>query len=135
MTRPPDPTGGTDAPVPAASSRPAARSRPPARRRRQLVGRLWHAAEQQVAEIEARLASLSGDPAQLEREAKTLAVIARTLRDLSALEEEARNRAEVSPDAGNPARTLAAFRAELAQRLAGLRDERPGGAAAGEPQA
>lgn len=135
MTLPPDPTGNTGAPVPAAPPRAPARRRAATRRRTRLVNRLWQAAEQQVAEIEARLASLSGDPVQLEREAKTLAVIARTLRDLAALDDETRPRADEDSDAGTPARSLAAFRAELAQRLAALRGEGPGNASSGEPAA
>ena len=104
-------------------------ARPRRRARRPLIHRLWSAAERQVAEIEARLASLSGDPALLERDAKTLAVIARTLRDLVALD------TETAPDppaperdahAGNPVRSLEAFRDELAQRLDALRRERAG---------
>ncbi|MCZ8182092.1 MAG: hypothetical protein O9322_03910 [Beijerinckiaceae bacterium] len=104
-------------------------ARPRRRARRPLIHRLWSAAEKQVAEIEARLSSLSGDPALLERDAKILAVIARTLRDLVALEAETRpqNAAPEREDhAGNAFRSLEAFRAELAQRLDALRRERPG---------
>lgn len=104
-------------------------ARPCRRARRPLVRRLWSAAEKQVAEIEARLASLPGDPALLERDAKILAVIARTLRDLVALEAETHPECPVperEDHAGMPVRSLEAFRAELAQRLDALRRERPG---------
>ncbi len=45
--------------------------------RRRVVARLWRTAERQVAEIEQRLSS-ADDPQMLERDAKTLAIIART---------------------------------------------------------
>jgi hypothetical protein len=110
--------------------------RPPARRR--VVARLWHTAERQVAEIEARLEQ-GGDAAALERDAKTFAIIARTVRDLVALDAEAEARmttkekrsahASAEPeDAATPedfgTRDIEQFRAELARRLDALRAER-----------
>ncbi|MCZ8375048.1 MAG: hypothetical protein O9342_06705 [Beijerinckiaceae bacterium] len=109
-------------------------ARPRRRARRPLIRRLWSAAEKQVAEIEARLATLPGDPALLERDARTLALIAKTLRDLVALDAETGpvHRAPEREDhAGNAVRSLEAFRTELAQRLDALRRERPGPDAAG----
>jgi len=110
-------------------------TRRPARAR--LVSRLWKTAEGQVAEIEARLLAMRDDPQVLERDAKTLAIIARTLRDLVALDAETKAPARkdhadehTNPDAP---RDLATFRAELARKLDELRGERAGDDAAGEP--
>lgn len=115
-------------------------STPRAPARRRVVARLWLTAERQVAEIEARL-NAGGDPAMLERDAKTFALIARTVRDLVALDMEAEAHAkekrrahafksETSPGADGAqeesfsGRDIEDFRAELAQRLAALRAER-----------
>jgi hypothetical protein len=50
-----------------------------------LVGRMMIAAEAQVSEIEARLAE-AGSPPDRERDARTLAVLARTMRELIAVD-------------------------------------------------
>lgn len=118
--------------------------------RQRVVTKLWRTAERQVAEIETRIAGLDGDPAALERDAKTLAIIAKTVRDLVALDGEAaslpdrntmKERAE--SHGSRPAKTdaasleahgdtefgprdIAGFRAELARRLDELRQEREG---------
>lgn len=120
------------------SATPTRRAAP----RSRVVARLWHTAEKQVAEIEARLAS-GGDPAALERDAKTFAIIARTVRDLVAIDAEAKaaakektrahaakedQAAETGEDGDFGARDIERFRAELARRLAALRSE--GGAEA-----
>ena len=62
--------------------------RPGHARRRRIVSRLWQTAEKQVDEVENRLAALRDDPQAMEREAKTLAIIARTVRDLVAIDDE-----------------------------------------------
>lgn len=110
-------------------------TRRPARAR--LVSRLWKTAEGQVAEIEARLLAMRDDPQVLERDAKTLAIIARTLRDLVALDVETKptsrkDHADATTNSDAP-RDLATFRAELARKLDELRGERAGDDAAGEP--
>lgn len=111
--------------------------RTPARRR--VVSRLWNTAERQVAEIEARLAA-GGDAAALERDAKTFAIIARTVRDLVAIDAEAEAHTQekrrphapkdesAAPDTFNNSadfgtRDIEEFRAELARRLDALRSE------------
>ncbi|MCP8937794.1 hypothetical protein NK718_04650 [Alsobacter sp. SYSU M60028] len=124
-------------------------------RRAALVGRLWRAAERQVAAIEQRLraADEDADPAHApgEREARTLAVLARTVRELSAADIAKATRAredasraaaakarpavpDDSPqgmdDDDEPPRDLDRFREELARRLQRLR-ERAGDAGAG----
>lgn len=104
--------------------------RPGHARRRRIVSRLWQTAEKQVDEVENRLAALRDDPQAMEREAKTLAIIARTVRDLVAIDDEAgvSRLAEDRNESDNaaPARALAEFRRELAERLEQLRHERAG---------
>ncbi len=107
----------------------------PARRR--VVARLWRAAERQLAEIEARLV-VGGDPLALERDARSFALITRTVRELVALDLEAQARkkqdchagkeedvphAAPARDEGFASRDIEAFRDELARRLARLREE------------
>lgn len=108
--------------------------------RQRVIGRLWRTAERQVGEVEARLAVLDADPQALEREAKTLAIIARTIRDLAAIDADGkpakRGRGKeqaqdhgFTTQTGGPARDIESFRAELAQRLDELRRERGGDSA------
>ncbi|MEP9348722.1 helix-turn-helix domain-containing protein [Xanthobacter sp. KR7-225] len=112
--------------------------------RARLTSRLWHAAERQVALIEARIAALGEAAAgDAEKDARALAVLARTLRELSALKDEARKRRRpgrapggarkaADPQAtegegdGAEFRDLDAFRSELARRLDRLRAEGDG---------
>ena len=115
--------------------------------RKRVVARLWRTAERQVAEIETRMAEVADDPLALERDAKTLAIIAKTIRDLVAIDGEAseintrtKSKEQVTHGArANPPASLDAtdlgprdiegFRAELARRLDELRGERAGSAA------
>lgn len=88
-----------------------------------LIARLWRTAERQVAEIETRLGAAGGDPGSLERDAKTLSVLARTVRDLVALDEvpaRAGKTEETDDEPHAPLRDLDTFRRELAQKLAEL---------------
>lgn len=109
--------------------------------RRQVIARLWRSAERQVAEIEQRMTRLDDDQQALEREAKTLAIIAKTVRDLVAIDSEAailsRSRlkgaspshgktvswGEAGDDRADAVRDIDSFRAELARRLDELRRE------------
>ena len=52
-----------------------------------LVGRLWRTAEAQVRDIEERLARHQQQPDERERDARTLAVLVKTMRELSALDD------------------------------------------------
>ncbi len=130
----------------ASCPRSAVRGRVPTRTpsRRQVIARLWRSAERQVAEIEVRMARLDDDHQALEREAKTLAIIAKTVRDLVAIDGEATilsrsrvkgassshgsavSRENDGHDRGDPVRDIDGFRAELARRLDELREERRG---------
>jgi hypothetical protein len=113
--------------------------------RKRVVSRLWRTAERQVAEIETRMSRLTEDPLALERDAKTLAIIARTIRDLVAIDGEASDLAtrlkskeqaahgarNTQPETGEDTfgpRDIEGFRSELARRLDELRCERAGGA-------
>jgi hypothetical protein len=118
--------------------------------RKRVVSRLWRTAERQVTEIETRMAGIGDDPLALERDAKTLAIIAKTVRDLVTIDGEAseqanRNRVkEHAPAHGSKSartdplfatetdagefgpRDIEGFRTELARRLDDLRRERAG---------
>ncbi|MCA0423482.1 MAG: hypothetical protein LCH61_09185 [Proteobacteria bacterium] len=93
-----------------------------------LVARLWRTADRQVGEIETRLVEAGGDPASLERDAKTLAVLARTVRDLVALDQDikARGKPRESDDVANTPRDFDDFRRRIAARMAELAAEGQG---------
>jgi len=113
---------------------PGTRSAAPARGH--LLSRLWRAAERQLDEIEQRLAAAvppeadapAGPPrpaADAEKDARALAVLARTLRELSALEAEAQKSRKVKAE-DDAVRDLDTFRRELARRLDRLRADGAG---------
>ncbi len=90
-----------------------------------LVIRLWRTAERQVQEIEDRLARAAQQPGDRERDARTLAIVVRTLKELSALERDDAVADRDEQDEAGPA-DLDSFRSDLARRLAALRRERAG---------
>jgi hypothetical protein len=89
-------------------------------RRAALAERLWRAAELQAAEIEARIASGPRPPAEAERDAKTLSVLARTLRELSAADAAALAEIDDANADEAPAEDVDALRAALYRQLGGL---------------
>jgi hypothetical protein len=98
------------------TSRPAA---PPDRR--SLVARLWNAAGRQVAEIEQRLGRDRPAAGERESDARMLAMLVKTLRELSALDEAhadsgAHNGTDPEDDDAVP-RDIDEFRSELARRI------------------
>jgi hypothetical protein len=100
------------------------------------VDRLWLAAEVQVRAHEARLKGLGGQTAGAEAEAKSLATLARTLKELIELDNaaQAADREDDNPNDHTPDGALsdiASLRSELARRLDGLRAGEGGGAALG----
>jgi hypothetical protein len=105
------------------------------REREAMVGKLLAACEEQVTAAVDRLAA-KGEDLVPEREARTLAVLARTIERLAALDRKrAPNDAGDADDRPLP-RDYAELRAELARRLADLEGEGagervPGGADAG----
>jgi hypothetical protein len=103
-------------------------------RREDLIARLWEAASGHMAQIETRLARLdqeqSSHPpaAGTESELRIMGLIVKTLRDLAALDADvagARKKEMVQDDlAAELATCPESMRAELARRLAGLREGR-----------
>lgn len=96
-----------------------------ARRRLLLAQRIWRAAEAQVCEIETRLSALDPAPGAAERDARALAVLARVVREMTALDgtaTPAKGASEAGAGADDEAfGDLDTFRRELARRLDGLR--------------
>jgi hypothetical protein len=116
-------------------------ARPATGRSRTVVARLWRTAERQVREIEDRLMRLEagedasprmGDATQGERDAKTLAILAKTIRDLADLSQaHARPTARPLPTGPEtedgydpPAADLDELRRELARKLAAIQSAR-----------
>jgi hypothetical protein len=88
--------------------------------RKAVVTRLWRAAQRQLDAHEARLDELPKGAAASESEAKALAVLARTVRELVALDATTPGREDKSIDELSPAaglRHVAELRKELARRL------------------
>ncbi len=99
---------------------PAAKGRRLTVGRKAVVSKLWRAAKRQLEAHEARLDELPKGAAAAESDAKALAVLARTVRELVALDGAAANQEgkptdELSPAAG--LRHVAELRKELARRL------------------
>lgn len=113
-----------------------------ARQRRRVLARMWAAAEGQIQEIESRLAQLQGGGSDVVQEARTLALLARVVRELSREAETERAQAGArrpvravsrrfpaihrNDPAGSEdeptARTLDQLRDDLARHLERLRD-------------
>lgn len=97
--------------------------------RRAVVGQLWHAAKRQLDSHEQHLADLpKGAPAS-EADAKALATLARTVRELVAIEEPQTAKRDKQPDelsAADGLRHVAPLRQELARRLEALAAEEAG---------
>jgi hypothetical protein len=106
----------------------ALRRKPGARRRSgrgTLVARLWRSAEQQVDDIEARLARVDQLPAEQEGNARALGALVKTLRELAAFDETQASRqpkktkqptASAHDDDPVP-RDIDEFRRELARKM------------------
>ncbi|MFG1464257.1 hypothetical protein V5F77_15305 [Xanthobacter sp. DSM 24535] len=117
-------------------------------RRRAMLARLWHAAERQMDEIDARVEALDaaqtpappGAARDSEKDAKALAVLARVVRELGTLENIDTAAAKAGGQKGGSAaqqeegargRDLDTFRRELARRIDRLRPGGNGDAPAG----
>jgi hypothetical protein len=99
-----------------------------------LVNRMMRAAERQVGEIEQRLASSGQAIGERERDARTLALLAKTLQSLTALDalhepQSGRPKSKTAKDDNDqdaiPA-SIDALRQELSRRLAGMAGSHPG---------
>jgi hypothetical protein len=100
--------------------RPAAKRKPAPRGRQAVIGKLWKAAQTQLEAHEAHLAELPAGAAASEADAKTLATLARTVRELVALDSAAAGEGGKSEDEPSPAeglRRVAELRRELARRM------------------
>jgi hypothetical protein len=109
--------------------------RPPAvSHRASLIARLWRTAERQVRDIEYRLGKKLQEPGERERDARVLAAMVKTLRDLSAFDRahsEAAGTTDSASKHDEPVpRDVDELRRELARRVDILRQRR---AAAGRP--
>lgn len=100
--------------------------------RKVVVDKLWRAAKRQLAAHEEHLAELPKGTAASESDAKALATLARTVRELLALEAATASQGAKPADDADPAaglRRAAELRAELARRMERLIAEDPGAAA------
>jgi hypothetical protein len=128
-----DGSGAPPAPIPL--RRPGVRIRGRAGSRTALVARMWRSAERQVEEIEERLDAAGLEPGEREGNARTLATLARTLRELAALEASKRPRGQAAQNPGDNdpvPRNVEELRRSLAEKLeaivAGTAKSVPGGA-------
>jgi hypothetical protein len=97
--------------------------------RETLVARLWRTAERQVRDIELRLAGHQQQPDERERDARVLAVLVKTLRELHAVD-GANMRGKAAADLENDdQRDIDEFRRDLARKLDAIVAERTAGGA------
>ncbi len=114
----PDGSGIKPAPIP--QRRAGVRVRHRKGSRAALVARMWRTAERQVEEIEDRLAVAGIELAERESNARTLAIVAKTLRELVSVDDTKKPRgkeASRDEDDGAPPRNIDDLRAELARKL------------------
>lgn len=112
------------APIPRRREAPAKRARALRGDRKSLIARLWRTAERQVCDIETRLSSNEQASADRERDARSLAVLVRTLRELSKFDAAREQPACEDDDLG--ARDIDEFRRDLARRMDALVQGRAG---------
>lgn len=108
---------------------PAAKAKRLTVGRKAVVTKLWRAAKRQLDAHEARLDGLPVGAAASEADAKALAVLARTVRELVALEGATTTQESKATDDADPAaglRYAAELRKELARRLDAIADRELG---------
>jgi hypothetical protein len=114
----PDGSGSKPAPIP--QRRPGVRMRHRMGSRAALVSRMWRTAERQVEEIEDRLSAAGLEVAERESNARTLAIVAKTMRELTAFDEsqkpQGKETAKDDDDNAVP-RNVDDLRRELARKL------------------
>lgn len=96
------------------------RKRAPKAARISLVNRLWSAAERQAYDIEQRLIAKEQMPDERERDARVLAVLVKTLRELAAFDAE-HGETDVNKADDDFPRDADELRRELARKIDGLR--------------
>jgi hypothetical protein len=113
----PDGSGAAPAPIP--RRRPAVRSYRRAASRVALVGSIWRTAQKQVEHIEDRLDAAGLPLAERESNARMLAVVARTLRELAAVDEanKPRKNNPKNDDDELPPRNVDELRQALSRKL------------------
>jgi hypothetical protein len=127
-------------PIPRRGKAGTCRGALPSGARELLIDRLWRTASRQVQEIENRLAARAhgeaGEPAERERDARMLAVLVKTLRELAALDEankDAASAAQPEPEDDDPVpRDIDEFRRELARRIQAFVGSEDGAAVPGD---
>lgn len=97
--------------------------RAPADGRKSLVTRLWRTAERQVRDIEDRLKGKRQQPDEREQDTRMLAMLAKTLRELSAHDE---SNTESTDDNDDGPRDIDEFRRDLARRIDAFVESRVG---------
>lgn len=116
-----------------AAAQPAApKPKRPRFSRKAVVGQLWRAAKRQLDAHEEHLADLPQGEAASEAEAKALAVLARTVRELAAIDAPQAAKKDKQTDelsAADGLRHVAQLRQDLARRLEALAAEDEGEAA------
>lgn len=99
--------------------------------RASLVRKLWRTAERQVDEIDQRLMLAERAAGERERDARTLAVLVKTLRELSAIDERAGPSAPAGGEAHDDFADMDEFRRALARRMESIIAERTNTGAGG----
>jgi hypothetical protein len=113
---PDDGTGPRLPPIPRRNERGGKRARKRGASRLSLVKRLWRTAEWQVRDIEDRLRLNQQQPDERERDARLLAVMVKTIRELRAMHDADE---EASPENDGPD-NLDDYRRELARKIDGI---------------
>jgi len=100
-----------------------------------LVGRIWRAAQKQVEDIEDRLDAAGLPLEERESNSRILAALARTLRELNAVDESRRSRRKTAKtkDDERPPRNVDDLRAALARKLEAF-IARTGDGVSGDPE-
>lgn len=106
-------------PAPIALRRAGTRVRQRIGSRAALVARMWRTAERQVEEIEQRLKAAGLEVAERESNARTLAIVARTLRELAAVDasKASRDKEGRRNNDGTVPRNVEDLRRALAKKL------------------
>ena len=101
-----------------------------------LIARLWRTAERQVRDIEDRIARRQQAPDERERDARVLAVLVKTLRELSALDEAHAETAttDMNSDDDDGPRDIDEFRRELARQMDAFVESRTGTRISGDAE-
>jgi transposase-like protein len=129
------PPGGEHhlAPIPRRGSGARTGRRPRLRGDRvSIVRRMWRAAEAQVRDIEDRLRQDAREADERERDARMLAVLVKTLRELSALDETQSGPPDTAGGDDEVPRDIDEFRRELARRMDAFVESRTGARVSGD---